>query len=242
MSEVALGRDGEPVTHKANLPEKSRREELNVLLTKAMSGQIPRDRDLKDEEPDVLSPAHIQIILLKAGGMKQRAIAELLDYTEGRVSTIVNHPDAQYLIHKILGYAADSAVDVPTRLRAGSAEMLGIVADVARGAEKEETKLKAAFGWLDRAGHGKIETQKHEHSMSVSEKGASRLAGAIKEAMEVEKGEDVSRFVVSGDERVSSESQAIGLLQSGPASTDEPPIRGSNTGTTPLDDSEENAA
>lgn len=131
-----------------------KRRAIDVLMAKAMAGQLPRYRSLKSWEPDKLDERHIQAVLMRAGGMSQNKIAEYLGWEPAWTSVILNHPDAQYLLTRIVSYAADNVINLQERIRATAPEAFDTVVEVMRSTNDEKLRSINAFEILKMAGYG----------------------------------------------------------------------------------------
>lgn len=159
----------------------SGRVDLDNLIAAALAGDIPRSRELKSWEPAKLNPVHIEIIMMRASGIKQRTIAQFLGLTDSTVSIVLGHPDAQYIMARVLGNAAHEVADVSERFKLMAPEALETVAEVMRFG-KEQNRLKAAFSILDRAGYGAEQKTKITHEVNVPTESINLLSDAIREA------------------------------------------------------------
>lgn len=206
----------------------AQREDIEQLMQKALAGDIPRSRDLKPWEPDKLNPRHLQILLLKVSGMKQRTIAALLELDESNVSIVCNHPDSEYIMARMLSFAAENAIDVQAKMKLAAPAIADRLIDVALHSKKEELAAKVGFGLLDRAGYGavhKAET-KNEHKVVLEKKQAGLLADAIRESRQIE---DADYTVVTPG---SPRSEGGSPNRSGAEDTSAPPTGGSQASTT----------
>lgn len=160
---------------------------MEPFFEAALAGTLPRLRRLRYWEPDTLNAQHLQIIMMKACGFSQTRIARLLGVTDGYISITVNHPDAQYLLAKMLSYAADKVIDIDARMDAMLPEALDILADVMRDDKTAAAlRTKVAFGMLDRRGYGVIERKTVvSTTVNVAPEQAGLLTAAIGEAREL---------------------------------------------------------
>jgi hypothetical protein len=160
------------------------RHELQGLFQRAMVGTLPRARDLKEWEPDKLNARHIQMIMMRACGMRNNEIAELLDVGEANVSVVLGHPDSQFLLSKILSYAAETVTDIPTRFKAHAAEALDTALHWMRhGSEKVASAN--AFQILDRAGYGAEKKQHLTHELQLPKEQAGQLTRALAQSRDI---------------------------------------------------------
>lgn len=206
-------------------------DDIEESFQMAMAGLLPRSRELKPWEPEKLNPRHLQILMLKATGLKNRVIARLLNIQEGNVSIVVNHPDSQLILAKMLASASKQVIDVEAKIQAAAPAITERLIGIAVNSKSEQVAAKVGFGLLDRAGYGakqKIEAE-HKHSLNVSPEHAHLLSAAIKEATEIE---DADYVIVDRDDDrggLPPGGQAPGLSEGGlrqdrNSDTDEPPV------------------
>lgn len=197
--------------------------EMDDLIARAMSGLLPRSRSLKPWEPATLDERHLQIVMMRATGMKQNAIASLLGLQQAWVSVVLNHPDAQYLLTKIVGYAADEVLDVQQRIAAHAGEALDKVVEVMRTTQDQRLASANAFELLRMAGHGETKKVSVQAEIAVGKAQVDLLAEAIAEAQQLSAVEGVDyRILASGSGNVSGESPET-AVDSGNSSTGLPP-------------------
>jgi hypothetical protein len=187
--------------HDCTLPPETvgtrQRESIEELFDAALAGFLPRSRDLKAWEPDKLNPRHLQVINLKAAGVSNKKIAEMLAISEPNVSVIVNHPDSQYILARIIAYAAENVVDVEARIRATAPLAHEKLVEILTTSPKQELVAKVAFGFLDRAGYGAVQKAeiKQTVSISVPKEEANLIRDAIREASQIQDAD----YVILGD-------------------------------------------
>lgn len=210
-----------------------RNPQIEELLEKAKAGTLERSRPLKPWEPEKLSETALQIVLLRAAGMRQRRIVEFLNETQGTnlsdssVSQICNHPDAQLLLTKLISYAADEVVDIQARIKAYAGEGVDEAVRIMRVTNDQRLAAKIAFEFLDRAGYNTVQKSESKVTVVASPKGLANLTAAIRETKQEVEGNYVvmpSQIIEgegSGNALVGSESAASGQL------TDVPPVSAS---------------
>lgn len=167
--------------------------QIEELFEKAQAGTLERSRPLKPWEPERLSETALQIVLLRAAGMRQRRIAEMLNEQQGTnlsdssVSQICNHPDAQLLLTKLVSYAADEVVDIQTKIKAYAGEGIDEAARIMRITNDQRLAAKIAFEFLDRAGYNTVQKTESKITVMAPKKGVENLAAALRETqIEVE--------------------------------------------------------
>jgi hypothetical protein len=166
--------------------------------------------------------------------MRQHKIVEMLNdmlgtnLSDSSVSQIVNHPDAQTLLTKLVSYAADEVVDIQTRIKAYAGEGIDEAVRIMRTTNDQRLSAKIAFEFLDRAGYNTVQKTESKVTVVASAKGVANLAAALRETqVEVE-----GSYVVlpdkilegegSGNALVSSESPASGQVADVPPASASP--------------------
>lgn len=183
-----------------------KRQDMDDLVARVMSGLVPRTRPLKSWEPAFLDERHLQAVFMRATGLKQSVIANLMGWDQSRTSIILNHPDAQYILTKLISYAADEVLDVQTRIKGYAGEALDKVVDVMRNSQDLRLASANAFEILKMAGHGAVEKKEVKTEIAISADHVSALGDAIREAQQVPaRIETISyRSLASDSGRVSS--------------------------------------
>lgn len=161
-----------------------KRRAIDVLMAKAMAGQLPRYRALKSWEPDKLDERHIQAVLMRAGGMSQNRIAEYLGWEPAWTSVILNHPDAQYLLTRIVSYAADNVIDLQERIKATAPEAFDTVVEVMRSTNDEKLRSANAFEILKMAGYGAKKEPTIQVNTQVNNGISSKVLGQLTQAIQ----------------------------------------------------------
>lgn len=186
-------------------------ERLQNLIDKAMKGQLPRERELKDHEPQKLNEVHFQWIFDRATGMTGVEIAEKYGYSSVYVNVILAHPDAQFILSTILSMSADKLTDMTARLQHLAPEALNVKVELMRQAKTEALKDKAASDILALAGYGgktgtsiTINNQKNTGpSLVLPEKAAKGLVEALLASQRV-KELDYSQYLAGSQGEVIS--------------------------------------
>lgn len=223
----------------ANMPAlEGRREELNELFQRVMRGSVPRNRALKPNEPDRLDERHLQVILLRSAGMDQGRIAQLTGFTQPWISIILNHPDAEFVLAKLVSYASDNMLDMNKRIAATAHEAFNVVVEVMRTSADDKVRSHNAFEILKMAGYGAVQKVQHTGSITgLTDEGAKELAQAIREFKDIEPleyAEFVDAHVVpalsaGGDAPTANPVDGTGTVA---GDAGEPPISGSEQHTT----------
>lgn len=170
-----------------------KRQALDSLFARAMGGLLPRERQLKSYEPDTLDERHLHAVLLRAGGMPQNKIAAFMGWEESWTSVVLNHPDAKYVLTRIISFAADNVIDMEARIKAHAPEALDTVVEVMRSSQDEKLRSNNAFELLRMAGYGStkkadgptINAQNVQINQGVPPKAIDNLADAIRESRQI---------------------------------------------------------
>lgn len=181
--------------------EEARAERMQLAMLEVMEGASARGRRLKYWENLRLKPKHMQMLLMKAAGYSNNKIAEQMDMTAARVSVIVNHPDAMYLLSHLVSYQAENLLDVKARIQAHAGEALDTALMLMRTA-KPEVREKVAFKLLDRAGYGAVQKTEAVHKIEMSAPQAATLTAALRESAEVEDMEEVEYEIENSEGQV----------------------------------------
>jgi hypothetical protein len=108
----------------------TRTGEVEELFAAARAGSLPRARELKPWEPHTLNEEHLQMILLRVGGIRQNKIARHFGVDQSRLSVILNHPDAQYILDKLGAvHAVDTLASHRERIAALRGPALDLIED-----------------------------------------------------------------------------------------------------------------
>lgn len=137
---------------------------------------------LKYWEPLELNPRHKNMIALKATGLSNNEIAQILGANAAHVSQIINHPDAKPLLAQLTTDHINSIVsDVGQAIQGSAMEMYEIVLNLARNAKKEEVRRDCAMDLLDRAGFT-AKTVNAPPAVQFGAEGAEQLIRALRES------------------------------------------------------------
>lgn len=202
-----------------------KRQALDDLMARAMSGLLPRNRELKSWEPDVIDERHMQAIMMRASGLEQNVIAKVMGWTDAWVSVVLNHPDSQYILTKMVSYAADEVLDIQSRIKAHAGEALDKVVEVMRTTQDQRLASSNAFELLKMAGYSAVEKKEVKTTLTVGKEQTDLLSQAISESRQIKAREGVDYRVVQSSvpERASSESPAA-HLESGQIGAGQPPV------------------
>lgn len=176
----------------------AKRQELDQLIAMAMSGLMPRARELNYWEPKQLDERHLQAIMMRAAGLQQNYIATQMGWTAAWTSIVLNHPDAQYILTKMVGYAADQVLDVQARVKAVAGEALDTVVEVMRSSNDQRLRSQNAFELLKMAGYGAVEKKQVEHTVAIPKDNMALLTTALEESTALRAIEGIDYRVVPG--------------------------------------------
>jgi hypothetical protein len=160
---------------------------LQALIKGAMEGTLPLSKPLQTTQPKKLNSRALQVVMLRLAGYNGPEIASITGFHKVYVQAIMRHPYAK----KIFIVAGASAIAQSTatsrHLRRKAPKMLKVVHDLAMSPLVEApTRLRAAFGWLDRAGIGPVTKHEventHKGGIMVTEGHSKLIATAIREA------------------------------------------------------------
>lgn len=162
-----------------------KRQELDQLIAMAMSGLMPRSRELNYWEPKLLDERHLQAVMMRASGLQQSFIAKSMGWTDAWTSVVLNHPDAQYILTKMVSYAADQVLDVQARVKAHAGEALDKVVEIMRSTNDQRLASSNAFEILKMAGYGAVEKKQVEMQVSIPQKNLNLLQAALEESNQI---------------------------------------------------------
>lgn len=178
LTRAPVGDIPDPTRHTIELTR------IGTLIDRALRGDLPREREPKYWEPRILTPAHINMVLDRAGGFSLVEIAERWDYSAVQVANVLGHPDAQTILSTILSLQAEQLTSIDSRLKAMAPEALNVKAAILRDpAAPPSVRDRVASDILDRAGYApkqKIETE-HSHKFLMP----AQVATGLKEALEI---------------------------------------------------------
>lgn len=93
-----------------------------------------------------------------AGGLTPGQLATAYGFTPGQITRIINSPMFRLELERLEGEAEELAIDVRADLKRIAVRAVEILDEqMNQVGTTEQTKQKAAFGILDRAGYGKRE-------------------------------------------------------------------------------------
>jgi len=136
-----------------------------------------------------LKPEHLPVILMRVQGMRPAEIAGVLNIAPVTVYRILRSVPGQNLLTQLYAEAGIQMGDIGRTFQEAAPMAAEVLLELAETATKEETRLKAAFNILDRAGYGATKKSESVHKVEVSAVGVSAIAElreALQEALEVE--------------------------------------------------------
>lgn len=162
-------------------------EELRYLIQGAMEGTLRTDAPIELPHTQKLNAKAMQVVMLRIAGYNAPEIASITNYHPVYVRIILSHPFAKRILVVAMANAIAHSTVTTRRLQRRVPKMLQVVEQIASNkAVDAPVRLRAAFGWLDRAGVGPTEkrevTSKSEKSVTVTHKRAGLLTQAIREA------------------------------------------------------------
>lgn len=161
--------------------------DLQDLIARARVGNLPLTRPLRDNEPKKLNDVHLNMIYMRAAGIPQKRIAEILDYQDPQVSIVLNHPFSRIILNRMQALAATQAVDINAKLDALAPHAVEAIEDVITDrTANAKTRKDTAFELLRMTGYGKKEEKTVRHEFVVPAQHAGLLSESIRESREIE--------------------------------------------------------
>jgi len=195
-----------PLSNPAPPPEEDP-QEVSVLEIDASDLEEQGEQTLYDRLRDVatsaapehmravnsaknLLPQHIPILLLRVQGFRSAEIASMLGITPATVYRVLNSQPGRAMLLKLYAEAGLAVADAGRAFLEAAPMAADVVIELAQEGNKEETRLKAAFSILDRAGYGATKKTEAKHTVevnaTVSTKELDELRTALREAIEIE--------------------------------------------------------
>lgn len=166
---------------------------------------MPQEAGLKYYEPKNLSPRHKHIVALHVAGLKNQEIAEVLDFSQSRVSVILNDPRTEAIKRDLEeGFISGMLLEAQRVLQGNAAKAARTMVHLMEHAESENVQLRASADILDRTGFKAKESITIDTDVLDAE-AAKLLTSVFKETQreeeEIEFVEDTAGvFVQRGDE------------------------------------------
>jgi len=192
-----------------HIRELSQSDELRELIASAMDGTMPIEGSIPDGLPIKLNARALQVVMLRIAGYNGPEIASISGFHKVYVQMLLRHPFARRILVVAGASAIAQATATSRSLRRKVPKMLHVVENIATDPSAEApVRLRAAFGWLDRAGIGP--TEKHEVTktvqggVTVTHRQASLISTAIRESQGTPKVEEADYEIESDDPQIAS--------------------------------------
>lgn len=137
---------------------------------------------------DKIEPQHIPFFLMRVQGYTLKEISQMTQVSVATVKRKLASPAGQELLRELYAEAGMVPGEITGAFQDAAMDAVEIVVDLAHHAEKEETRLKAAFSILDRAGYGAVKKQETKSTVTVttvSSKDLEEMRNALQESMEM---------------------------------------------------------
>lgn len=145
---------------------------------------LPAIARQKSYQPVNWTARHRNCVGLELAGYKNHEIAQILAWSEGKVSTTLQDHRAEMDRIEMAGRVADKLSDVHVKLNLLSHEAVKEAADIMRFSENDGIKLKACFGILDRAGYSTLHRIQSENGASMPNEMLDRISEVMEELSE----------------------------------------------------------
>lgn len=149
---------------------------------------LPTLQKQKSWQADKWTARHRKVVALEMSGLKSQEIAQIMGYSEAKVSIILNDDRADIDRRELAGKIADRVQDTHLRLQLLANEALDEIVDEMRSSADENVRQRAAFSILDRGGYSKI-NKTIVARQPLDEEVVDRLEEAMSEIIELEEGE-----------------------------------------------------
>jgi transcriptional regulator len=166
---------------------------ISELFERARRGEIERRRPLHSWEPDKLNERHLQAVMMRTMGMRQKDIAIALGYTDSTVSIVLNHPDATWIIDQLQGLSGVSVTDIEARLRRLTPKALDCIEavfdetdDNPKVVSARIQKARMGFALLEHTQPKATQKVEHDHRVSLQPAAASLISRALRESSQIE--------------------------------------------------------
>ena len=165
---------------------------VQALIQRCLDGSEPIEESEKNwawEKIDTrgLSPAAVNMAMLRAAGFKPADIAKMMNCNHQYVTMVCHHPYGKKIIAAIIGEQATKVIDIRTRMEQMAGDLLELVyADALKGTDTEH-RAKVTFALLDRAGYGPKQITESKNTnvnlnATATDKTLSRLAKAMEDS------------------------------------------------------------
>lgn len=168
--------------------------QIAELFEKALSGELPRSRPLKTNEPERLNERHLAMVSMRATGLHQRLIAKAFGDNDLYVHQVLNHPDAVFLLSQLLAMRAVSGNVFQERMEALAEPAMSAIEDALLEDDPDTVKVALkraplAFRVLEQSGKIVKPAARLEgevtHRFEASGEQMSLLRTALREGREI---------------------------------------------------------
>lgn len=137
------------------------------------------ERGLEYYQPEELSIRHKHIIALRAAGMRNVDIADILGFEPATVSKILGDPRSKVLLSRMSADFLDQVTTtVQEKIQGSALEAYEMILELMRTSDHDRVRQTSAFDILDRAGH-----KAHERSGSIQIKAEPKDIKRLVEAL-----------------------------------------------------------
>ena len=150
---------------------------------------LPAIARQKSYQPVNWTARHRNCVGLELAGYKNHEIAQILNWSQSKVSTTLQDDRAEVERITMAGVISEKLADVHLKLNLLSHEAVAETADLMRHSENDGIRLKAAFGILDRAGYSTV----HKMATVDADSVPTEMFDRIKEVMD-EMGEHSTKY------------------------------------------------
>jgi transcriptional regulator len=210
---------------------------ISELFERARRGDIPRGRELHTWEPNLLNERHLQAVMMRCMGMKQKDIAISLGYTDSTVSIVLNHPDAHWLIDQLQGLVGVGVTDIDARLKRLTPRAVDAIEEVfdddcsdPKQLQARVQKARMGFALLEHTQPKATQRVEHDHRVSLQPAAAHLISRALRESSQIEDATYVTIPSGSG-----GGVEGSGPPTTLPSGTETPPLGGLQSHSLPHD-------
>lgn len=174
---------------------------LQGLIQRCLTGEEPQD----DIDPGVYTPdgayqgdkfnmTHVQIVMLRAAGFRNKDVAQMLGVTSPMVYYTLRHPYARKILGLLVPMHAVKVIDIRTRMEHYASELVDHAYDLAKESKDVAEVSRVTFGFLDRAGFApRTQPASPEgaaaapDSLPKNDRLLARIAAAVEESVIVDR-------------------------------------------------------
>jgi DNA-binding CsgD family transcriptional regulator len=103
-----------------------------------------------------LNERHLEVVRLTAMGLKPSITARAMGISPVTVRNILRSDIAKSRMKQILALRDKHAQEISAEIQLGMGDALDTAYQIMTNGRSEDTKLRAAFGWMDRGGFGPV--------------------------------------------------------------------------------------